>query len=85
MLGRITNWTYRFLSYVGRATLIQSILFAIQTYWAQVFILPKKLIKFIKTICRRFLWTGAAEVPIKALITWDQLSKPQVAGGVKLD
>lgn len=61
MLSRIQSWTAKFLSYAGRATLIKSVLATIQNFWAQVFILPKKIIRFIEAICRRFLWSGSAE------------------------
>lgn len=58
MLNRITSWTTRFSSYAGRTQLIKSVLFSIQTFWAQVFIIPKKIVKVIEAICRRFLWTA---------------------------
>ncbi|XP_019230433.1 PREDICTED: uncharacterized protein LOC109211357 [Nicotiana attenuata] len=48
MLNRIQCWTAKFLSYAGRATLIKSVLGTIQNFWAQVFILPKKIIQFIE-------------------------------------
>ncbi|OIT04012.1 hypothetical protein A4A49_64304, partial [Nicotiana attenuata] len=39
MLGKITSWTSKFLSYTGRVMLNKSVLFAIETYWSQVFVL----------------------------------------------
>ncbi|XP_019240095.1 PREDICTED: uncharacterized protein LOC109220087 [Nicotiana attenuata] len=82
MLSRIQSWTTKFLSYAGRAILVKSVLFAIQTFWAQIFILPKKIVHFIQAICRRFLWTGNVEPTKKALIAWDKLCAPKVAGGL---
>ncbi|KAH0737277.1 hypothetical protein KY290_035982 [Solanum tuberosum] len=38
----INHWTSKLLSYVGRIQLIKSMLFSIQTFWAQIFVLPKK-------------------------------------------
>nr|XP_016491957.1 PREDICTED: uncharacterized protein LOC107811523 [Nicotiana tabacum] len=81
MLDRITNWTTKFLSYAGRVILIKSVLFAIQTIWAQIFILPKKIVKQIITTCKRFLWTGAKEEN-RALLAWDTLCHPKSAGGL---
>ncbi|XP_075092225.1 uncharacterized protein LOC142172494 [Nicotiana tabacum] len=49
---------------------------------AHIFILPKKVIQFIETICRGFLWTGDAEPTKKALIAWERLCSPKVAGGL---
>nr|XP_016437896.1 PREDICTED: uncharacterized protein LOC107763904 [Nicotiana tabacum] len=66
----------------SRAVQVKSVLFAIQTFWAQIFILPKKVIQFIETICRRLLWTGDAEPTKKALIAWERLCSPKVAGGL---
>ncbi|XP_075098979.1 uncharacterized protein LOC142175873 [Nicotiana tabacum] len=82
MLSKIQSWTTKFLSYAGRTVLVKSVLFAIQILWAQIFILPNKIIQFIETICRRFLWTGAAEPTNKALIAWDKLCASKVAGGL---
>ncbi|XP_021713494.1 uncharacterized protein LOC110681652 [Chenopodium quinoa] len=36
--ARIQGWMARHLSYAGRIQLIKSVLFGIQTYWAQIFI-----------------------------------------------
>ncbi|XP_019252627.1 PREDICTED: uncharacterized protein LOC109231417 [Nicotiana attenuata] len=50
MLGRIQSWTSKFLSYAGRIQLIKSMLFSIQVFWSQVFVLPKKLIQLIERV-----------------------------------
>nr|XP_016461061.1 PREDICTED: uncharacterized protein LOC107784443 [Nicotiana tabacum] len=82
MLSRIQCWTTKFLSYAGREMIIKSVLVAIQNFWAQIFILRKKIIQFINTICRRFLWSGNAEPTKKELIAWQKLCCPKVAGGL---
>ncbi|XP_021747408.1 uncharacterized protein LOC110713259 [Chenopodium quinoa] len=56
--ARIDCWTSRHLSYAGRLQLIKSVLFGIQAYWAQIFILPKKILREIEAKFRVFLWTG---------------------------
>ncbi|XP_059295648.1 uncharacterized protein LOC132048983 [Lycium ferocissimum] len=70
MVGKITIWTTKFLSYAGRLQLIKSVLLAIQNFWSQIFILPQKIIQQIETICRKFLWTGSVEPLKSALIAW---------------
>ncbi|XP_060195114.1 uncharacterized protein LOC132624337 [Lycium barbarum] len=50
-----------------RLQMIKSVLFGLQTYWAQFFILPKKVLKMVEAICRSFLWTGSATISKKAL------------------
>ncbi|XP_019263748.1 PREDICTED: uncharacterized protein LOC109241462 [Nicotiana attenuata] len=72
------------LSYSGRLQLIKSVLFVIQTYWAQVFLLPKKIMKMIETICRTFLWTGSNAISRKALIAWDKICQPKTTGGLNI-
>ena len=47
---RIQSWTSKFLSYVGRTQLIQSVLAGINNYWAGSFILPKYVIKQVDQI-----------------------------------
>ncbi|XP_019237786.1 PREDICTED: uncharacterized protein LOC109217943 [Nicotiana attenuata] len=82
MLGRIRSWTSKLMSYAGRVQLIKSVLFSIQVFWSQVFLLPKKLIQLIERMCQTFLWTGGVEVSKKALLSWESLCKPKAAGGL---
>lgn len=84
MLHRIVSWTTKFLSYAGRAELIKSVLFSIQVYWAQIFVLPKKVIEVIETTCRSFLWNGGTQVTKKALLAWDKVCYPKIAGGLNI-
>ena len=44
IMARITSWTARKLSYAGRAQLVQTVLFGVQAYWAQLFLIPAKVI-----------------------------------------
>ncbi|XP_059311442.1 uncharacterized protein LOC132063007 [Lycium ferocissimum] len=84
MLARVTHWTSKLLSYAGRLQLVKTVLFSIQTFWAQIFILPKKVLKAVETICRTFLWTGDTTASRKALIAWEQLCLPKAAGGLNV-
>ncbi|XP_019258259.1 PREDICTED: uncharacterized protein LOC109236523 [Nicotiana attenuata] len=81
---RVNCWSARMLSYSGRVQLIKSVLFGIQTYWAQIFLLPKKIMKMIETICRTFLWTGSNSISGNALIAWNKICQPKVAGGLNI-
>lgn len=74
----------RLLSYVGRCQLIKSVLFAITSYWMQVFPLPKKVLRHIEAICRPFLLTGKDEVSKRALVAWDKVCAPKSAGGLHI-
>ncbi|XP_070026680.1 uncharacterized protein [Nicotiana sylvestris] len=81
MVGRITSWTSRFLSYAGRLQLIKSVLFSIQTFWSQIFVLPKRIIQMIKAVCRKFLCTGGNETSHKSLLAREKVCYPHSAGG----
>ena len=84
ILARITPWTARKLSYAGRAQLVQTVLFGVQSYWAQLFIFPAKIIKLIESLCRSYLWSGTRHVTKKALIAWEQVCRPKSEGGMGL-
>ncbi|XP_019240565.1 PREDICTED: uncharacterized protein LOC109220557 [Nicotiana attenuata] len=84
MVRRVTSWTSKMLSYVGRLQLIRSVLIAIEKFWSQIFILPKKVIQRIEQICKRFLWNGNNECSKKALVAWDKICVPKSAGGLNI-
>nr|XP_009800585.1 PREDICTED: uncharacterized protein LOC104246441 [Nicotiana sylvestris] len=67
-----------------RVQLIKSVLFGIQTYWAKIFLLPKKIMKMIETICRTFLCTGSTDYSRKALIACDRICQPKATGGLNV-
>ncbi|XP_019226868.1 PREDICTED: uncharacterized protein LOC109208247 [Nicotiana attenuata] len=81
---RVRCWSARMLSYFGRIQLSKSVLFGIQTYWSQIFLLPTKIMKMIETICRTFLWTGSTDCSRKALITRDKICQPRATGGLNV-
>lgn len=58
ILCRLTSWTSKLLSYAGRVQLIRSVLFALQVFWSQCFIIPKSMIVHIESFCGQFLWSG---------------------------
>lgn len=80
--ARVTCWSAKLLSYAGRVQLIKAVLFGVQAYWAQIFLIPKKVMKTIEQICRTFLWTGAAIITRKAPISWETICLPAAAGGI---
>lgn len=84
MTAIISTWRARTLSYAGRTQLIKSVVTGIQAYWAQVFILPQKVIKLIEAICRSYLWTRSANVTRRALVAWDKVCLSESAGGLNL-
>ncbi|KAK5783458.1 hypothetical protein PVK06_037967 [Gossypium arboreum] len=74
---KINGWAAKTLSYTGRAQLVQVVLFHIQNYWAQHFLLPKAVIKLVNQMCVRFLWKGQNEKVKVARLSWEQICKPK--------
>lgn len=52
----------------------------IKSYWSQVFLLPKKNIKKLESICWQFLWSGSNDNKIVP-ITWSIVCLPKLYGG----
>lgn len=82
--AKVTCWSAKFLSYASRCQLIKAVIFGIQSYWAQIFILPKTILKAVENICRTFLWTGNGILSRKAPMAWDKVCRPIAAGGLNI-
>ena len=79
------NWEpggLRTLSYAGRAQLINTVLLKLHTYWASIFVLPKKVIDGVIAACRNYLWDGKASSSKTPLIAWDLICRDKKEGGL---
>lgn len=73
-----------FLPYGGRLTMINSVLYAIPTYYMCSLKLPKTVIDAIDTARRNCLWRGSnASVKRKSLASWDKVCRPKDKGGFR--
>ncbi|XP_050902076.1 uncharacterized protein LOC127110542 [Lathyrus oleraceus] len=81
MTVRINHWCSRLLSYAGKLQLVKSVVFAITNYWMQIFLLPKKIIRHIESMCRRFIWAGNDEKSKRAPVAWDHVCDSIANGG----
>ncbi|XP_062073580.1 uncharacterized protein LOC133777843 [Humulus lupulus] len=82
MIFKIKQWSSRKLSYMGRNTLINFVMLSIHSYWAQIMIFPKKLLRDIEAICRAFLWKGMADSQGPSLVAWNNICLPKAARGL---
>ncbi|XP_056697648.1 uncharacterized protein [Spinacia oleracea] len=82
MIARIKVWSSRNLSCTARMQLINSVLMSIHMYWAQVFILTKKVLHDVTKICRSFLWSGQAYSQKNSNISWDSSCCDKKQGGL---
>ncbi|XP_062112512.1 uncharacterized protein LOC133823677 [Humulus lupulus] len=67
---------------MARVTLINSVLLSIHSYWSQIMIMPKQLLRDIEAICRAFLWKGLAKTQGSGLVAWSSVCTPKAAGGL---
>ncbi|XP_060968435.1 uncharacterized protein LOC133035990 [Cannabis sativa] len=58
MTARIRSWSSRNLSFAERTVLINFVLMAIQAYWSQILILPKRIIRGTEAVFIAYLWKG---------------------------
>nr|XP_009602091.1 uncharacterized protein LOC104097252 [Nicotiana tomentosiformis] len=84
MVSRISTWTAKKLLYARRSQLIQTVLFGIQAYWSQMFVIPSKVLSTIEAYCRSYLWSGTNTIIRKALIAWEKVCTPKSMGGLGL-
>lgn len=54
--ARIHSWASKTLSFAGRALLLKAILFSIQSFWTNHFMLPKAVHKQLQTLFTRVIW-----------------------------
>lgn len=48
----------------------------------KIFILPTVTIKQINSICRAFLWTGQCYSSMSGYVSWEEVCKPRIHGGL---
>ena len=82
MNTRIRGWQGKHCSYAARLQLVHSVLMSITTYWCQTFVLPKKVIKAVNSICRAFLWHHNSQETKPRNVNWDSLCRPKKEGGL---
>uniref|UniRef100_A0A0V0I2E3 Putative ovule protein n=1 Tax=Solanum chacoense TaxID=4108 RepID=A0A0V0I2E3_SOLCH len=72
IVAKISSWTAKKLSYARRIQLVRTVIFGVQAYWAQIFVLPAKVMKIIQAYCRSYIWSGANVITKKALVSLGQ-------------
>ena len=66
---------------MARVVLINSVLLAINTYWSQITVLPKMILREVESICRAFLW-GQKAYGGHGLVAWEKICKKKAEGGL---
>lgn len=65
-----------------RTQLVNSVLLSLHTYWASIFLLPKRVLDGVTAICRNYLWDGKPIYSRSPPIAWDIVCRRKKQGGL---
>lgn len=82
--SRVTSWTAKSLTFAGRLQLTELVINSMVHYWMAVFILPKRIIKAVESICISYLWRGGLQHIHVAKVNRKQICLPRTEGGLEL-
>ncbi|GAA0164487.1 hypothetical protein LIER_20108 [Lithospermum erythrorhizon] len=68
--NRIEGWGCKHFSFVGRVTLINSVLFGVCNYWCQTTFLPIQTVEAIEKTMNQYLRKGAIGVKERSIDSW---------------
>ncbi|WZY83148.1 hypothetical protein YC2023_029532 [Brassica napus] len=80
---RSHGWTARYLSGAGKMVLLKAVLSSMPNYAMSCFKLPKSLCKQIQSVLTRFWWDVKPEVRKMCWLSWDKMTLPKGAGGLR--
>ncbi|GAA0162020.1 reverse transcriptase [Lithospermum erythrorhizon] len=79
---RIDSWGSKNLSFAGRVTLVNSILFGVCNYWCQTTFIPNQKVKDIEKIMKQYMWKGATAGKYIPKVSWKQATLKKEEGGL---
>lgn len=80
--AKLAGWQSKLLSQAGRVILISSVLQSMPVYLASACFIPKRIIKFLDSLCASFFWKGNNDTSRRHWIAWSSIQKPCVEGGL---
>lgn len=80
--NRIGSWKNKFLSFVGRLQLVQSVISSMHVYWSSPFILPAHILMDIEQSMRGFFWCQRTMRHGRAKVAWEDVCLPKCEGGL---
>ena len=81
---KVNHWTHRWLSFVGRVQLLQSVVQALPLYRCMIQVAPVSFVKSLDSLARQFLWAGNLSSTKWSLIKWETICSPKRFGGLGL-
>ncbi|XP_026459010.1 uncharacterized protein LOC113359627 [Papaver somniferum] len=86
LLSKVTkrdqSWRAKNLTDAGTMRLIKVVLNGIILFWIACFVLPKRVIKELISICKQFLWAGAGLEKKSCPVNCDLICRPFAEGGL---
>lgn len=80
--SKLRSWEDKKISFGGRITLLKSVLSAIPIYQLSFYRLPKKTLRDLTSLQRRFLWGGCESNQKIAWLKWNEICKSKSAEGL---
>ena len=81
--GKIAGWQGKLITVAGRKKLIRSVVTSLPVYLITAIKPPKKFIKELDKLRRRFLWAGDGQLTGgKCKVAWMKVCTPTVNGGL---
>ena len=82
VMKKLASWKTKFLSFAGRAVLVNSMMSAIPNHVMQAAALPIHLCDKLDKINRDFLWGSTNEKRKMHMVRWGKIIKPKEEGGL---
>jgi hypothetical protein len=81
--AKLAGWQGKLVNVAGRCELVRSVLSSVPVYLLTVIKPPKKFIKELDKLRRRFLWAGDGDLTGgKCKVAWPKVCTPQPYGGL---
>ena len=81
VISKLSRWKTKFLSFVGRTMLINSVMAAILNHIMQGVALLNHLCEKLDKVNRDFLWGSSMEKRKLHLVGWNKVIRPKAEGG----
>ena len=81
---RLSNWTLKSLDFPRCLVLLNLVLQAMPTYMFSTMLAHKSILRDLRNIQWKFLWSGTQDSHKWALVNWDIVCKPNSQGGLGL-
>ncbi|XP_074283905.1 uncharacterized protein LOC141608449 [Silene latifolia] len=78
------HWSTQTLSYAGKISLLNTVIFGLEQFWCSTLLIPKGVIKMITKFCRNFLWNTDEGTKKMVMKIWVTCCKPVHEGGFNI-